>query len=139
MPCLNPNPNPNLNPNPNPNPNPKPESYKDCAIGLHRYQGYRICQRVQREGKTDPETGTTFYKGNAVIREKGEMYLVDCNVFGEDIGTVTEPKFVLRLLWQHVLLPAFDELVAPGGLCEHALVVHQEDNAGPHTQGGYHE
>lgn len=67
------------------------------------------------------------------------MYLVDCNVTGEDVGTVTEPKFALKLLWKHVLLPAFDALVAPGGLCEHAMVVHQEDNAGPHTQGGYHE
>ncbi len=70
---------------------------------------------MKYEGKVNLETGKTFYKGNSAIRQKGEMYLVGCNVTGEDIGTVIEPKFALRLLWKHVLLPALDEHVAPGG------------------------
>ena len=31
-----------------------------------------------------------------------------------------------------------EKLVAPGGPCEGALVILQEDNAGPHTEGNYH-
>ena len=31
-----------------------------------------------------------------------------------------------------------EKLVAPGGPCEGALVILQEDNAGPHTEANYH-
>ena len=34
---------------------------------------------------------------------------------------------------------AVDNLVAPGGPCEGAQVVFQEDNAGPHVEGAYRE
>ena len=44
--------------------------------------------------------------------------------------TPDKPKFALRPLWEFGLLPSFDALVGPGGQCEGAVVVHQEDNAG---------
>jgi hypothetical protein len=62
--------------------------------------------------------------------KKGDMILTDCNVTGTDQGTPDKPKFSLRLLWEHCLLPSLDELVAVGGQCAGAMVVHQEDNAG---------
>jgi hypothetical protein len=40
-------------------------------------------------------------------------------------------------LWMTVLLPELDALVKPGGPCEGAVVVHQEDNAGPHIYKTY--
>ncbi len=49
---------------------------------------------------------------------------------GTDVGTPDKPKFALRALWEHGLLPSLDALVGPGGQCEGALVIHQEDNAG---------
>jgi hypothetical protein len=40
-------------------------------------------------------------------------------------------------LWTTVLLPELDAMVRPGGPCEGAEVVHQEDNAGPHIDKVY--
>ena len=34
-------------------------------------------------------------------------------------------------------MPAAQKLVGPGGPCEGAQVIYQEDNAGPHTENGY--
>jgi hypothetical protein len=56
--------------------------------------------------------------------------LTDCNVTGTDTGTPDKPKFSLRPLWEYGLLSQFDTLVGPGGLCEGATIMHQEDNAG---------
>jgi hypothetical protein len=69
---------------------------------------------------------------------KGDVIAADCNVTGTDCGTPSKPKFPLKALWEHVLIPALEALVAPGGRCSGATVVHQEDNAGPHKEGNYH-
>ncbi len=59
---------------------------------------------------------------------------------GSYIGTPTDPNFQLLQLWEVVLLPALDSMVAPGGPCAGAVVVvHQENNAGPHKEGIYAE
>ena len=58
--------------------------------------------------------------------KKGDCLLTDCNVTGTDVGTPDKPKFALKPLWEYVLLPSLDALVAVGG----AIVIHQEDNAG---------
>ena len=61
---------------------------------------------------------------------KGDCVLTDCNVTGTNVGTPDKPKFALRPLWEYSLLPSLDALVAEGGQCAGAIVVHQEDNAG---------
>ena len=86
-------------------------------ISLHRCQAYKVAQKAYR-GKG----------GVKVVR--GDCLLTDCNVTGTDVGTPDKPKFALRALWEHGLLPSLDALVGPGGQCEGALVIHQEDNAG---------
>jgi hypothetical protein len=63
--------------------------------------------------------------------------MVDCEVTGSHTGSVVKPKFALKNLWVHVLRPTLDKLVAQGGSCEGVMVVLQEDNAGPHTEGDY--
>ena len=60
---------------------------------------------------------------------KGDCVLTDCNVTGTNVGTPDKPKFALRPLWEYSLLPSLDALVAEGGQCAGAIVVHQEDNA----------
>ncbi len=102
---------------------------ESCLIGLHRSPAYNIAQRAHT-GKGE----ISYAKGDAIL------ILVDCNVTGSDPGTPTNPKFALQtLLWEHALILALESLVAPGGRCEGAAVVHQEDNAGPHNAGPHKE
>ena len=89
-------------------------------ILLQRCQAYKVAQKTYR-GKS----GKTVKKGDCV--------LTDCNVTGTNQGTPDKPKFALRPLWQYSLLPSLDALVALGGQCEGAIVIHQEDNAGTLT------
>ncbi len=98
--------------------NGSPESGGEgLLIKLQRCQAYKVAQKG--------------YRGKGGHRvQKGDCLLTDCNVTGTDTGTPDKPKFALRVLWEHGLLPQFDALVGPGGLCEGATIVHQGDNAG---------
>jgi hypothetical protein len=86
-------------------------------LQLQRCQSFKVAQKAYRG------------KGGVAVK-KGDLLLTDCNVTGTDVGTPDKPKFSLRLLWECCLLPSLDALVAVGGQCEGAMVVHQEDNAG---------
>jgi hypothetical protein len=109
-------------------------------IGLHRCQNFKVVQRTINETKTDQVTGKITRKGNPVKNKVGDMVLVECNdVKGSDNGTPSDPKFALRTLWEHVILTADDALTEVGGPAEGATVVHQEDNAPPHQEGGFHQ
>jgi hypothetical protein len=61
-------------------------------------------------------------------------YLVDYAVIGLDVGTATKPCFLLKNRWQYTLIPTITQLVDTGGPCEGAIVVLQQDNAGPHIE-----
>ena len=106
-------------------------------IGLHRCQSYKVMQRKVNEQTIDAETGKRKQKGNPLKYNRGDLVLTDCNVTGSNYGTASQPKFPLMELWKTVLLPELDLLVKPGGPCEGAVVVHQEDNAGPHIDKTY--
>jgi hypothetical protein len=88
-------------------------------MGLNRCQAFKVVrQRV--------------YRGKGGVKVvKGDCLLTDCNVTGTgtDVGTPDKPKFALRTLWEFGLLPSLDALVATGGQCEGAFVIHQEDSA----------
>jgi hypothetical protein len=86
-------------------------------INMQRCQAFKVAQKAYRG------------KGGHPVR-KGDLILTDCNVTGTTTGTPANPKFALRLLWEHSLLPQLDALIGPGGICEGATIVHQEDNAG---------
>jgi hypothetical protein len=106
-------------------------------IGLHRCQSFKVMQRKVSEQTVNAETGKRTSKGNPVKFNRGDLVLTDCNVTGSNYGSATKPKFPLMELWTTVLFPEFDALVEPGGPCEGAIVVHQEDNAGPHIDKTY--
>ena len=87
-------------------------------------------------------TSSAHYQGNLhydgkVLREKGDVYMVDCNVTGSDPGTASDPKFPLKDLFQYTLFPEVARLVGPGGKYEGYLPVFQGDNAGPHEDTAY--
>ena len=57
---------------------------------------------------------------------------------GFDAGTPDVPRFPLKTVWEHSLIPAIQQaLTATDGPCAGAQVVFQEDNAGPHTEKRY--
>ncbi len=85
----------------------------------------------------DVTTGKRSSKGNPVKFNRGNFVITDCNVTGSNYGTASKPKFPLMEMWSTVLLPALDVLVMTGGPCDGAIVVHQEDNAGPHIDKVY--
>ncbi len=108
-------------------------------LGLHRCANFKVPLRdVRFSTKTkDPVTQRTSVAGNPIKHRKEVPYLVDCNVTGSNPGISTVPRFPLQLLWEHSLMPAVQKLVGPGGPCEGAQVIYQENNAGPHTETGY--
>jgi hypothetical protein len=77
------------------------------------------------------------HRGKIPKNVKGDLRRVDANVTGSNKGTPSDPKFPLVQLWEVVLLPALDSLVAWDEPCAGATVVHQEDNAGPHKEDDY--
>jgi len=110
-------------------------------ISLNRCQGYKVCRKTTKVVTKNKETGRNESKNNAVKNKKGDLVVIDCNVTGTGTGTPSNPKFALKGLWEDCLLPQLDAMVALGGPCAGAIVCHQdqEDNAGPHKEGQFHQ
>ena len=71
------------------------------------------------------------------VRERGDVYIVDCAVTGSSYGTVDDPKFPLEDFFRVTVFPEIDSLVRPGGRYEGYTPVIQGDNAGPHESGTF--
>ena len=82
-------------------------------IGFYRCHGARIAKKQVRESRRD-EDDNLKYDG-PVVRNKGDMYMVDCNVTGSDPGTSDQPKFSLKGLFHDVIFPKVKALVESGG------------------------
>jgi hypothetical protein len=110
------------------------EHIKNCGYGLkimmHRVQGARIAKKCVRAGRKS-QLGQQVYDGK-VIREKGDVYIIDCNVTGSDAGMSDKPKFSLKDFFEHSFSPRLCELVGPDGKYEAYITIIQGDNAGPH-------
>ena len=80
----------------------------------------KVAQRLSkdREGK--------------VLRRKGDVYFVDCNVTGSNEGTAKDPKFSLLQYFKHAVFPEIESLTSVGGTWYGYTPVIQGDNAGPH-------
>jgi hypothetical protein len=72
-----------------------------------------------------------------IIRRKGDKYLVDCCVTGSTRGTIDDPKFALKDMFEFYVFPELLRLVGPGGEYEGYTVIIQGDNAGPHGESAY--
>ena len=104
-------------------------------IMMHRVQGARIAKKRVRAGRKTQD-GQQVYDGD-IVREKGDVYMVDCNVTGSDVGTSDKPKFALRHFFEHSLFPRLDELVGNNGKYEGYIPIIQGDNAGPHQDRAF--
>ena len=69
-----------------------------------------------------------------VVRKKDDLYLVDCAVTGCSHGTLDNPKFPLKALFENKIFPDVEALVGPGGKFEGYVPIFQGDNAGPHAE-----
>ncbi|CAJ1931219.1 unnamed protein product [Cylindrotheca closterium] len=104
-------------------------------IGFYRAQTNKVAKKLVRQGVRQDDG--SIKRTGAVIREKGDLYLVDCNVTGSSEGTPDDPKFALKKLFEHHIFQKLDGLVAAGGQYEGYIPVIQGDNAGPHAEKEY--
>jgi len=100
---------------------------KGVKLGIWQIQGARIAKKRQKAGRWTGK-GKMKYNGK-VVREMGEVYLVDTTVTGADEGTSDKPKFSLKLLFKMVLFPEVMDLVGPGRHYEGYTPIFQGDNA----------
>ncbi|CAJ1965501.1 unnamed protein product [Cylindrotheca closterium] len=104
-------------------------------IGFYRAQTNKVAKKLVRQAVRQDDG--SIKRTGAVIREKGDLYLVDCNVTGSSEGTPDDPKFALKKLFEHHIFQKLDGLVAAGGQYEGYIPVIQGDNAGPHAEKEY--
>mmetsp|Transcript_26045 Transcript_26045/g.26462 ORF Transcript_26045/g.26462 Transcript_26045/m.26462 type:complete len:396 (-) Transcript_26045:7-1194(-) len=105
-------------------------------LGFFRCEGARVAKMTVRKSRRLPATGALVRDG-AIIRQSGDVYLVDCNVTGSDEGTSSAPKFSLLSVFRDHIFPKVETLVGPGGQYKGYLPVIQGDNAGPHCNARY--
>ena len=74
------------------------------AINLvfQRYQSSKVIQR------------NIVGNNGVIIKNKGEINYVDCNVTGSNDGTSNNPKFQLKVFFEKYLFPVIDKLVCVG-------------------------
>lgn len=99
-------------------------------LGMLRVQAAKIAKKLQRESTRDANHNL-HYDGK-ILREKGDAYMVDCNVTGSNQGTSADPKFSLKALLEDAMFPHIESLVGEGGAYEGYIPIIQGDNAGPH-------
>ena len=75
----------------------------------------------------------TKNKEGTVLKKKGDIYFVDCNVTGSSEGTARDPKFPFDQFFKHAGFPDFERLTCPNGRFFGFTPVIQGDNAGPNT------
>ena len=92
---------------------------------FHRAQSAKVAQRLTKNKKGE------------ILRKKGDVYFVDCNVTGSSEGSSKDPKFPLMDYFQHALFPEIENLVRPGGRFFGYTPVIQGDNAGPHRDAKF--
>lgn len=65
---------------------------------------------------------------------KDDLYMANCAVIGLDKGTPTDPKFVLKPLFQYHIFPMIAELVGLDGWFEWYTMIIQGNNYWPHSE-----
>ena len=106
-------------------------------LGIYRAEAHKVAKQMVREAVRQAD-GRIKYCG-PVVRRKGDLYLVDCAVTGCNHGTLDNPKFPLKALFENKIFPDVEALVGPGGQFEGHIPIFQGDNAGPHADAGFVE
>ena len=105
-------------------------------LAFIRAQGKKVAAARQQKAAVRQTDGSVKYCGE-VLREKGDVYDVDCAVTGSSPGTPSDPKCPLLPIFQNIIFPRIESMVGPGGKYEGYTPVFQGDNAGPHQDATY--
>ena len=79
-------------------------------IGCYRTQGVK-----KANNQVNKFNQRTSKHNGLVVREAGDIYLVDCNVTGLSMGGTGNLKLSLWYLFEHEVFPAIEKLVAEEG------------------------
>ena len=104
-------------------------------LDFSRCQSFKVAGKLQRKSRRDDD-GKLVYDGE-VLRRKGDLYKVDCNVTGSSCGTADDPKFALLRYFLDLVFEAVKDLVKVGGQFQGYKPIIQGDNAGPHQDAQY--
>ena len=118
-------------------------AFEDCVenggvavkIDLSRCQSHKVAGRIQRTSRRN-EDEKLVYDGD-VLRRKGDLYLVDCNVTGSSCGTADDPKFALLTYFEGLVFEAVKDSVKEGGKFEGYTPIIQGDDPGPHQDATF--
>ena len=104
-------------------------------LGLIKAQLNNVVKRMVRRSERQPDG--SFRATGEPLRQKDDLYLVDCDVTGSDEETPDDPKFSWKHLFETTIFPDIKKLVDPGGRNEGYKMIFQGDNAGPHNEKVY--
>ena len=104
-------------------------------LAFIRAQGKKVASKTQKKGVRQPN-GSIRYCGD-IIRQKNDVYNVDCAVTGSNNGSVDDPKCPLLPIFKDIIFPMVEAMVAPSGKYPGYTVVFQGDNAGPHQDATF--
>ena len=104
-------------------------------LALIRAQGYKVANKRVKQSTRD-ESGRVKYDG-PIIREKDDVYQVDCAVAGSSEGNTNDPKCPLLPIFRETIFKQTESLTAAGQRYHGYKVIFQGDNAGPHQDATF--
>ena len=72
------------------------------------------------------------FNNGVIVKNKGHINYIGCNVTGSNDGTLKDPKFKFKMFFEKCLLPVIDKLVCDGDTFEGFDPVIQGDNSVTH-------
>jgi hypothetical protein len=71
-------------------------------LGFYHAQNFKVAQKLQRESVRQPNG--LLQQNGSIIRRKGDKYMIDCCVTGSTQGTMYDPKFALKDMFEFFCL-----------------------------------
>ena len=105
-------------------------------LKLIRAQGKKVASKTQKKAVRQDD-GSIRFNGD-VIRNKGDVYNVDCAVTGSNSGSnPNDPKCPLLPIFLEIIFPMILDLIKEGGKYAGYIPIIQGDNAGPHQDAKF--
>ena len=114
-------------------------------LGGYRVEGARVARKQQRE-TVFADDGTHTFSG-PILRENGDVMVVECTLTGSSRGTSDKPKFSCLALFQECVLEQVEAIVSTGGpgskypagpFAGYTPIFHH-DNGGGHSEANFVE
>ena len=104
-------------------------------LALIRAQGFKVADKTVRQSTRD-ENGRLRYDGE-IVRERDDVYEVDCAVTGSSEGKHNDPKCPLLPIFRETIFKQIENITAVGQRYHGYRVIFQGDNAGPHQDATF--